>query len=68
MHDKEVGKLWSLCISTPDANLGLLRDMKRLIRKLVDERAYAQYVNESHQDAIMHTLRDFGIDPKKFNP
>ena len=68
MTDREVGELWEwVAVINPNDGKVDNWEVKKLIRKLVDERARVTYINQLGEDpkyAEWNALRDFGIDPK----
>ena len=67
MTDKEVGELWDLAKDAKPSQSDDLVTIRRMIHKLVEERAKATYINQWGEDpkyAEWNALRDFGIDPE----
>jgi len=65
MRDAEIGELWEW-VAVIDPNDGKVDnwEVKKLIRKLVEERAkYIQQVLETSRDCLPDALGDFHIDP-----
>jgi len=80
LSDKEVGELWRYARLGRywTCTMGCKDDIKKLIRKLVEERSWAYRARCAHAahdraenaggacDHTLDALRDFGIDPKNW--
>ena len=65
MADREVGELWAYYKADDRES----KDVRGLIRKLVEERRHTMCIHGSHcnhDDHLHFALRNFGIDPESW--